>query len=491
MYGRDASAPVVIGPCWDGAEMNVTRPSWPVLLPALFILVIVSFGAATVFSQARAAAIDRHALVVAERAAPAILRLSEARRNALYLAIAVREQFEDLASPDPSTPAQIHELREALNRSVEQYRRGAGPDPQDVALADRIVWTTTEFFASIDRVATQFGRADTAAARSTLDNELRRNMLALNDALLRAGDHNADLAQHEANEIRRLRTSSSRLARGLDIASAALALVAGLVLWGAMRTHAALLTRLRRLSDERATELDAFAGRVAHDIRGPLSVIALVLDVAGRSPPGTQNASALERGRRAAARVTRLVDGLLAFARGGAEHDRHERADVHDAATDVLDQLQSAAEKAGVELQVDVANGLTVRCATGVLTSIIANLAGNAIKYMQDAPKRSVVIRAFREDGFVRVEVEDTGPGIPAGFESKIFDPFVRATKGSEDGVGLGLATVRRLAQAYGGSSGVRSNAGGPGSTFWVRLAAAVTLARPNSRSRAFAVATR
>jgi signal transduction histidine kinase len=371
--------------------------------------------------------------------------------------------------------AEIHELRQGLGRSVEQYRLSAGPDPEDVVLADRVVREKTTLLAAVDRLLEQRVQAHTVAARSALDDDLRIGIVALNEALLRAGDHNAELAQREANEIRRLRTSSSRLARGLDIASAAIALVAGLVLWRAMRTHAVLLTRLRRLSDERATELDAFAGRVAHDIRGPLGVIGLVLELAARSSEGAQ-ALAIERGRRAAARVTRLVDGLLGFARGGADPDRHEYADVNEAATDVIDQLQNAAEKAGVDLRVDVPKGLAVRCAPGVITSIISNLAGNAIKYMQNAPKRTVVIRASREEGFVRVEVEDTGPGIPVGLESRIFDPFVRATKGSEEGVGLGLATVRRLAHAYGGSSGVRSNAGGPGSTFWVRLTAAVTL---------------
>jgi signal transduction histidine kinase len=476
--------------------MNVTRPSWPVLLPVFFVLVIVSFGAATIFSQSRAAAIDRHALVVAEKAAPAIVRMSEARRLALNLAILTRQQF-DLRSgsvgPDPSTLAQIREVRDALDRSVEQSRLAAASDPQSMLLVDRIVTTKAGLRASLDRIDAEFANVDvdTADARTRLDEELRASVLALNEALLQSVDYNADLAQQEANEIRRLRSSSNHLARGLDLASAALAMAAAVVLWGTMRTHAVLLTRLRRLSDERATELDAFAGRVAHDIRGPLGVIALVLDMVGRSSEGTPSAPAIERGRRAVARVTRLVDGLLGFARGGAQQDGHARAEVGEAVADVVDQLQGAAEKAGVELLVDVRPGLAVRCATGVLTSIISNLAGNAIKYMQDAPKRRVIIRAALEGSFVRLEVEDTGPGIPAGFESKIFAPFVRATKGSEEGVGLGLATVRRFAEACGGSAGVRPNAGGPGSTFWVRLRAAAPATRPSTRRRVLAPAAR
>jgi signal transduction histidine kinase len=471
--------------------MKVTRPSWPVLLPVFFVLVIVSFGAATVFSQARAAAIDRHALIVTEQAAPAIVALSEARRSALHLGMLLRQAFENPAFPDETVLSQVAEPRQALDRSIEQCRVAVQRDPQDVALVERIVASKTDFLGAIDRIDAQLGRGDTAAARATLDDGVRDEVVALNEALLRAVDYNADLAQREANEIRRLRTSSSHLALGLDAASVVLAVTAALVLWATMRTHAELLMSLRRLSDERANELDAFAGRVAHDIRGPLGVIGLVLDVAARAFEGTQNTAAIDRGQRAVARVTRLVDGLLGFARGGAQPDRDARADVAEAATDVADQLQGAAEKAGVELQVEVPKGLAVRCAMGVLTSIIANLAGNAIKYMHDAPKKRVVIRASLEGSFVALEVEDTGPGIPAGFEAKIFDPFVRATKGSEEGVGLGLATVRRFAEACGGRAGVRSNAGGPGSTFWVRLRAAAPATRPSARRRAPARVTR
>jgi signal transduction histidine kinase len=461
------------------------------LLPVVFILVIVAFGTATAFSQSRAEAIDRHALIVADHAAPSILRLSEARRSALHLGILARQQFDRRAPLDPAMATEMHELRRGLDRSVEQYRKSALHDAEGEALAERVVREKTDFVAGVDRLVAQLDHADDVAVRSRVDDDLRNTVVSLNEALLRAGDRSADLAQREANEIRRLRTSSSSLARVLDVVSAAIALLAALVLWAAMRGHAVLLTRLHRLSDERATELDAFAGRVAHDIRGPLGVIALVLDVAGRSAEGTRSAPVLDRGRRAVARVMQLVDGLLRFARGGAQADPHASADVGDAVSDVIDQLQLAAEKAGVRIRADVPKGLAVRCPMGVLTSIVANLAGNAIKYMQDAPTRDVVIRAVREDGFVRVEVEDTGPGIPEGFEAKIFDPFVRATTGSEEGVGLGLATVRRFAQANGGSSGVRSNASGPGSTFWVRLRAAVPAPGPDGRSRALVPATR
>jgi signal transduction histidine kinase len=67
-----------------------------------------------------------------------------------------------------------------------------------------------------------------------------------------------------------------------------------------------------------------------------------------------------------------------------------------------------------------------------------------------------------------RVSVEDTGPGIPPNKKSILFEPYVRGSA-NEPGIGLGLATVKRLAEAHGGRVGVES-ALGSGSTFWFEL---------------------
>jgi signal transduction histidine kinase len=99
----------------------------------------------------------------------------------------------------------------------------------------------------------------------------------------------------------------------------------------------------------------------------------------------------------------------------------------------------------------------------------VSNLVGNAIKYMGDAPTKRVLIRARDERQMVRIEVEDTGPGVPEEFRERIFDPFVRAAAVSTPGLGLGLATVRRLAEAHGGAVGLESGVG-KGSRFWVVL---------------------
>ena len=84
-----------------------------------------------------------------------------------------------------------------------------------------------------------------------------------------------------------------------------------------------------------------------------------------------------------------------------------------------------------------------------------------------DLPR--VNIRVTDHGDFVRFEVEDTGPGIPAAIEDTLFQPYVRGDGATQPGLGLGLATVKRFCETHGGSVGARSNAG-RGSLFYFTL---------------------
>jgi len=123
-------------------------------------------------------------------------------------------------------------------------------------------------------------------------------------------------------------------------------------------------------------------------------------------------------------------------------------------------------------------------CSPGVLTSVLSNLLQNALKYMGDGPERRILLRAREAGTFVRVEVEDTGPGIPPEAIGEIFLPYVRGPTHGRDGLGLGLATVRRLCEAHGGQAGVRSEFG-RGSTFWFELPRVASPVAPASPKEA------
>jgi signal transduction histidine kinase len=87
---------------------------------------------------------------------------------------------------------------------------------------------------------------------------------------------------------------------------------------------------------------------------------------------------------------------------------------------------------------------------------------------MGEAALRSVTVTVEARK-LVRFEVEDSGPGVSLAAQALIFEPYVRLPHSREPGVGLGLATVKRLVEAHGGSVGVRSSARG-GALFWFEL---------------------
>lgn len=131
----------------------------------------------------------------------------------------------------------------------------------------------------------------------------------------------------------------------------------------------------------------------------------------------------------------------------------------------------------GFEVKVEALPPATVQCSEGVLTSLVANVVRNALKYMGDAEVRCVTLSASDAGACWRVAVADTGPGIPDAKRNILFEPYVRGSS-AEPGIGLGLATVKRLAEAHGGRVGVDSHPG-DGATFWFELPKALSPESP------------
>ncbi|HET9594404.1 MAG TPA: HAMP domain-containing sensor histidine kinase [Anaeromyxobacteraceae bacterium] len=225
----------------------------------------------------------------------------------------------------------------------------------------------------------------------------------------------------------------------------------------------------------RATEFEAFAGRAAHDVRNPVAAAQMALDlVAARAAADAHGRELVDRARRNLQRTQTIIDGLLQFARAGARPLPDAAEDVASIVADAAASFRPAAEQAHIEVQLEPLPTCTVACSAGVLMSLVSNLVQNAIKYMGNAPRRRVTVRAFDVGGTVRIEVEDTGPGLPPGEVEELFKPFVRGPTQVQGGIGLGLATVRRLAETHGGRAGARAGAG-DGAIFWFELPTART----------------
>jgi signal transduction histidine kinase len=260
------------------------------------------------------------------------------------------------------------------------------------------------------------------------------------------------------------------LARVATVASAAVVLLTVALTVLAAFLAIRLVQRYERSLRERAEDLEQFAGRVAHDLRGPLVATHAALQQVRRLTSGSAR-EALLRGQRGLDRVRQLVEDLLEFARAGALGAQGTATDVHEVVDDVVGYLGPLAEENHVELRVERLPRESVACSRGVLTSIVQNLLQNAITHMGASEVRVVRVRVPPASGprRVRIEVEDTGPGIPDALGEGVFEPYARAAAPGVPGHGIGLATVRRFVSAHGGRIGFRPT-NGRGTIFWLEM---------------------
>jgi signal transduction histidine kinase len=217
--------------------------------------------------------------------------------------------------------------------------------------------------------------------------------------------------------------------------------------------------------EARNSELDAFAGRVAHDIRGPLAAVNLALTpLETRLPPDDRALQALRRGT---GRIAALVEDLLALTR--VESLERGQCDPANVVTQVAQDLESRLDPDRGTLEVSVAHA-TVACSEGLLRQAVTNLVDNAVKYRRPEVKLTVRITGAPEDGRYELRVSDNGVGLAADETPRVFEPFDRSPRTRDiPGTGLGLAIVRRVAEANQGTLSVDSTLG-QGSTFVVHL---------------------
>lgn len=216
-------------------------------------------------------------------------------------------------------------------------------------------------------------------------------------------------------------------------------------------------------------ELEAFAGRIAHDLRNVIAPLGLLGEMLGQ---GAARAETMQRAGERLQRLTRnadrLIGALLDFARAGGQPGTPEPAPVAEVVRDVVADLASLATDRRASVQIE-ASDVAVCCARGLLQTILMNLVGNALKYIEGAEQRLVRVSVRRVGAYCELTVADTGPGIPADALGDIFKPFYRAPGVAEPGTGIGLATVSRIVEAHKGQISVSSRVG-EGTRFVVRL---------------------
>ena len=237
-------------------------------------------------------------------------------------------------------------------------------------------------------------------------------------------------------------------------------------------------TQLEELVEERTTaltainrELEAFSYSVSNDLRAPLLAFdglskALLDDYGGRLDDRAKDY--LQRMRRASQRMGSVFDGLQSLFRVTSGDIHRERVDISAIADEVLDELRVSSPDRNVSA--NVTPGLAVSADARLVRIMLGNLINNAWKFTGNKPDATIEIGREVVDGEARQFVRDNGVGFDMLYSHKLFGAFQRLHSQDEfPGLGIGLATVRRIVNRHGGRCWAEG-AVGEGATFYFVL---------------------
>jgi signal transduction histidine kinase len=429
----------------------------------LMAVVVAAFVADTVMDIRSRNVIRAKVDEIAWNAMPSVELVAQARGDVHKMGSYLRKYTSAAAGHAPMPPEVLSWLRQDLETSLTHYL-DLPVFPGERALHGEMIDARKAFEPTVDA---------TLAAVDARDWTMAQAALTVSQETEDRFDHALERIQaFNAAEGKRLGILVGGLQGGIFVRTVVVDFVL-LALAIAAATLAVLWRRSAAALHERTNELDMFAGRVAHDVLSPLTTVGMALGISKERLAGDTSAvGTVDRASRSLERVKGLVSGLLGFARAGASANAGATVEVADPIRSVVEGVQADAAAAQVELTLEPIPQRRVVCAPGVLTSVLQNLVANAIKYMGDVPRRRVTVRVCDAGPMLRVEVDDTGPGVPEKIQKRLFEPFVRGT-GATTGAGLGLATVKRLTEAHGGRVGCRSTQAS-GSVFWFELPLAV-----------------
>lgn len=235
----------------------------------------------------------------------------------------------------------------------------------------------------------------------------------------------------------------------------------------------------RRFQAEQGRQLrlhSDFVSIVSHELRTPLTSVLGYAEFLEDGVAGELNDDQREfvsRIQLATQSLQRLVEDLLDVSALDSARLKLERevVDITSKLEAVLVSLRPQAHKAELDLQVSLPPGpIPVPLDPGRFEQVLTNLVGNAIKYTPPGGRIQITLRSLPHE--LRLEVEDTGVGIPKDKLAHIFERFYQVDSTitrQHNGVGLGLAIAKAIVEAHGGQIGCTSHVG-RGSTFWFSL---------------------
>ena len=242
---------------------------------------------------------------------------------------------------------------------------------------------------------------------------------------------------------------------------------------------APIVERLKETLDQLGQTFDRekqAAADISHELRTPVAALLTTLEVALKKPRKPEEyREVLNECRESGKQISQLVERLLTLARidSGVDRLRVEPVDVSALAEQCAALIRPLAEARGLTLRLYSDGEAMLMADPSKLREVLTNLLHNAVEY--NRPDGLIELTVIRHNGTLRVEVSDTGIGIPPEARTHIFERFYRADPSRQaDGLhaGLGLAIVKGYIDLMGGTISVDSVVG-QGSTFRVELPAA------------------
>jgi signal transduction histidine kinase len=407
----------------EDGDLGAAAPAW---------LVLVALAAVVGLSLANIG-LD---LVIGHQTAARTGQLVDDSLRSIALADDLRYQAHRLSAA-PLDRAQLISIAGQIGADAREY------DPIATGPGERSEWSTLQLL---------FGRLQQDREDPSSIAPL---VAGIEQSIARLIEINQRVARDNAAAIAVLHRRGLLADAAIGAVTLALAICVGLALLRSLRRQRRLIRRHVAAVDQRNRELEAFAGRVAHDLRGPLAPVVGYTDVL--LEPGADVAAIATRIRRAADRMAGLIDDLLALSVAGRLPAG--RGDVAAVVREVLDDLSHELRDAEVTLA--IAECATA-CTPGVLAQVVRNLITNAIKYrgtgrrllvnIDARPCPTTAPAASPAPAQIELVVTDNGVGMTTEAVEHAFDPFYRASAThSIPGHGLGLAIVKRTIDAMGG----------------------------------------
>jgi len=225
------------------------------------------------------------------------------------------------------------------------------------------------------------------------------------------------------------------------------------------------------IAREKLATVGEIASGVAHEVNNPLAAIRMEAELLGRSTQDPDASAAASTIVREVDRAARIVRSLLRLARRA--DTTPTRIQVNELVRDVAEIRQRVLRADSIEVRTQMDQGAEAVLGLGQeLQQVVINLVTNAEHAVRGRPAAVIQLTTEARDDWVRLTVEDSGPGVPAEIRGRVFDPFF-TTKSPDEGSGLGLSICQRVVAEVGGKIWLEDSETLGGAKFVVELPAA------------------